>query len=143
MLIEEAIDITAPLSQVWDVFMDLTCWADWNTILTNVSSPEAGLTEGRIFSCSIRPYAFPINFQPRVVEIIPKKKIVWTGRKYGITSHHEYFFEETAGGVIIRSRERFSGLPLLIGGFLFPKQKIRLLNTLFLNDLKRAAEASA
>ncbi len=143
MLIEETVDISAPLARIWDVFMDLTCWADWNTILTNVSSPEDRLTEGRVFSCSIRPYAFPINFQPRVVEVNPKKKIVWTGTKYGITSHHEYFFEETAGGVIVRSRERFSGLPLLLGGFLFPKLKIRDLNALFLHDLKRAAEASA
>ena len=142
MLIEESIDINAPLSRVWDVFMDLTCWADWNTILTNVSSPEDRLTAGRQFSCSIRPYDFPINFQPRVIEVIPEKKIVWSARKYGITSLHEYFFKETAGGGIIRSRERFSGLPLLIGGFLFPRQKIRLLNALFLHDLKRAAEAS-
>ena len=143
MIIEETIDITATLARVWDVFMDLTCWAEWNTILTNISSPEALLTEGRHFSCSIRPYAFPISFQSKVVEVVPGKKIVWTGRKYGITSLHEYFFEDTGRGVTIRSRERFSGLLILPGGFFFPKQKIRHLNILFLHDLKRASEASS
>ncbi len=142
MIIEETINITAPLERVWDVFMDLTCWADWNTILTEVSSAETCLIEGGKFNCCIRPYAFAVYFQPKVVEVIPKKKIVWTGSKYWITSLHEFFFEETPGGALIRSREKFSGLPVRLGGFLFPRKKLTALTTSFLEDLKQAAEAS-
>jgi hypothetical protein len=142
MIIEETISITAPLSQVWEVFMNLTCWADWNSILTDVSSAEACLSEGGKFSCCIRPYAFAVYFQPKVVEVIPKMKIVWIGSKYGISALHEFFFEETSEGTIISSRETFSGLPILLGGFFFPKQKIKRLTTSFLDDLKRASEAA-
>jgi len=141
MIIEETINITASLERVWEVFMNLTCWADWNTILTNVSSAETCLTEGGKFSCCIRPYAFPVYFHPKVVEVIPKKKIVWTGRKYGISSLHEFFFEETSDGAIIKSRETFWGLPIRLGRVVFPKQKLRALTTSFLDDLKRASEA--
>ncbi len=142
MLIEETINITAPLERVWDVFLNLTCWADWNTILTNVSSAETCLIEGSKFSCCIRPYAFSIYFQPKVIEVIPNKKIVWTGRKYGVSSLHEFFFDETPDGSLIRSRENFSGLPIRVGGFLFPRKKLTALTTSFLEDLKQASEAS-
>jgi len=143
MIIEETINITASLERVWEVFMNLTCWADWNTILTDVTSAETCLIEGGKFSCCIRPYAFSVYFQPKVVEVIPKKKIVWTGRKYGVSSLHEFFFEETPEGSLIRSREIFSGLPIILGGFLFPKQKLTGLTISFLDDLKRASEAPA
>ena len=143
MVIEETITINAPLSKVWHLFLDLTCWADWNSILGDVMSAETCLIEGGKFSCCIRPYAFPIYFQPKVVEVIPEKKIVWTGRKYGVSSLHEFFFEETPEGSLIRSREIFSGLPIILGGFLFPKQKLTGLTISFLDDLKRASEAPA
>jgi uncharacterized protein YndB with AHSA1/START domain len=142
MIIEETITIKAPLSRVWNLFHDLTCWADWNTILNDVKSAETCLIEGGKFSCCIRPYAFPVYFQPKVIEIVPEKKIVWTGRKYWISSLHEFFFEEKIEGTIIRSREVFSGLPIILGGFLFPRQRLTGLTTSFLEDLKRASEAA-
>lgn len=141
MIIEETITINASLSKVWNLFLDLTCWADWNTILRDVSSAEACLREGGKFSCCIRPYAFPVYFQPRVNEVIPEKKIVWTGSKYRVSSLHEFYFEEHGEGTIIRSRETFSGLPIILGGFLFPKKTLTGLTISFLEDIKRAAEA--
>lgn len=143
MIIEETINITASLERVWGVFMNLTCWADWNTILTDVSSAETCLIEGGKFSCCIRPYVFAVYFQPKVVEVIPNKKIVWTGNKYWVSSLHEFFFEETPEGSLIRSREIFSGWPIRLGGFLFPRKKLTALTTSFLDDLKRVSEAAA
>lgn len=143
MIIDESVTINAPLARVWNMFRDLTCWADWNTILSKVSSAEALLTEGGNFSCCIRPYLFPIYFQPQVIEIVPMKKIVWTGRKYFITSLHEFLFEEGPEGVLIRSRETFRGLPILLGGFLFPRQRLTKLTISFLYDLKTASETAA
>lgn len=142
MIIEEIITINAPVAKVWNLFRDLTCWADWNSILSDVSSAETCLIEGGRFSCCIRPYAFSVYFQPKVIEIVPEKKIVWTGRKYWISSLHEFFFEETSEGSVIKSRETFSGPPVILGGFLFPRKRLKGLTVSFLEDLKRASEAA-
>lgn len=141
MVIEETICITAPISVVWDLFIDLSCWADWNTVLA-ASTASTTISEGRILKCSIKPYLFPFDFNVHITEVIPKRKVTWKSKKYGITSIHEFFFEEISGGVVVRSREEFSGHPLLIFSFIFPEKKIRMLNRNFLNDLKNASEAS-
>jgi len=55
---------------------------------------------------------------------------------------HEFYFEETSEGSIVRSRETLSGLPIRLGRVVFPEPKIKALTISFLDDLKRASEAA-
>ena len=109
-------------------------------MLTDVRSQNACLTDGQGFSCCIRPYLFPVYFSPEVTQIEPNRKIVWTASKYGISSVHEFFFDETPEGVVIASREVFTGLPVLLGAGFFIRDKIRQLTVSFLDDLRMVAE---
>jgi len=53
--IEETVLISAPRETAWQAFVDLTCWADWNRVLTGVrAAPEACLVDGSRFSCCLR-----------------------------------------------------------------------------------------
>jgi ligand-binding SRPBCC domain-containing protein len=143
MLISESILINAPLKQVWDTFTDLTCWQDWSTVFSDVSSETDRLTEGTSFKFCIRPFSFPMHIEPVVEEIVPGQKIVWTGTKHGITARHEFLFEEKNGKTLLTSREvfRLNRLKRLFFGI--PGRRLHSLSVLMLQDLKYAAENRA
>lgn len=140
MIIEESVMIKAPRERVWETFIDLTCWADWNTVLEEVSGEMGRMQAGGSFRCCLRPYSFGVYIEPRIESVEPMERIVWTSRKYGVSSYHEYFFREGPEGVEVLSRERLTGLPLILGGLLFPKSKVLEMNAAFLRDLKEHSE---
>ncbi len=142
MVIEESVLINAELKKIWKTFTDLTCWADWNTVASKAASDSGRLEEGEKFTFCLRPFSVPIMIEPKIEEVIPREKVVWTGTKFGIFSRHEFLFQQAANGVLVTSRETFRGLPLLFGGFSFPESTVRELTTGMLNDLKKAAETS-
>jgi hypothetical protein len=141
MMVEESVLILAPQEKVWKTFTDLSCWEDWNTVLKDVSARDNSIERGGTFRCSIRPFFFPVRFEPIIEEVILWEKIVWTGSKYGISLRHEFIFEKDERGVHLVSRETFSGIAVETVPALFPEQRIRELTRLFLKDLKEAAES--
>ena len=143
MLIIESILINAPLKQVWDTFTDLTCWQDWSTVFSNVSSEAERLTEGKSFKFCIRPFSFPVHIEPVVKELVVEQRIVWTGTKHGITARHEFLFEEKNAKTLVTSREIFTLNRLKRLFFHIPQKRLHKLSVLMFQDLKDAAERSA
>ena len=139
--IEDEVEIGAPLEKVWASFTDLTCWADWNTVLTKVQ-PHSGscIDAGGHFACCVTPFGVPVFFETRIDEISPMERIVWTGSKYMIRGRHEFLFTENDGKVRLFSREVLTGLPVAFGGIFFPLWRFRTLTREFLEDLKKYAE---
>jgi len=142
MLIIESILINAPLKQVWDTFTDLTCWQDWSTVFSNVSSEAERLTEGKSFKFCIRPFSFPVHIEPVVKELVAGQRIVWTGTRHGITARHEFVFEEKNGKTLLTSREIFKLNRFKRLFFHIPQKRLHKLSVLMLNDLKYAVENS-
>jgi hypothetical protein len=142
MLIEESVLINADLKALWKTFTDLTCWADWNTIASKAASDSGRLEEGVRFTFCLRPFSIPIMIEPKIDEVVPQEKVVWSGSKFGIYSRHEFLFQQVANGVLVTSRETFRGLPLLFGGMTFPESTVRELTVGMLKDLKKAAETA-
>jgi len=140
MIIEESVLINGDLKSIWKTFTDLTCWAEWNTVATGASSDSGHIEEGGEFTFCLRPFSVPIMIEPKIEEVLPQEKVVWTGTKFGIFSRHEFLFQQIANGVLVTSRETFRGLPLLFGGLTFPESTVRELTVGMLNDLKKAAE---
>jgi len=143
MLIEEAILINADLAKIWKTFTDLTCWADWNTVATGAASVSGRLEEGGTFTFCLRPFSVPITIEPKIEEVVPREKVVWSGGRFGITSRHEFLFQQVTGGVLVTSREHFSGLLLLLGGKPLTEKISRDLVVLMLQELKKACESDA
>lgn len=138
--ITESVLINASLKKVWDTFTDLTCWKNWNTVLCDISCEAERLTEGKRFRFCIRPFDIPVRIEPVVEEIVPENRIVWSGRKHGITARHEFTFKVEAGQVLLTSAETFSGALFRTVKFIFPRRKIKELSRLMLYDIKSAAE---
>jgi len=141
MLIEESIFIHAPSRKVWETFTDITCWKNWNTVLRNVSPDKTEvLTKGGKVRFCIYPFSFPVYFEPLIEEVLPHRRVVWSGSAYGISARHEFVFEEVQNAMLVTSREAFRGFPIKALRFLFPELRLRELTAAFLKDLKKAAE---
>lgn len=140
MIISESIVINAPLKKVWNAFTDLTCWKNWSTAVSNVSSETELLTEGKSFKFCIRPFTFPVNITPVVEEIVPGRRIVWSGSRHGITARHEFLFDEQNGKTLLTSREIFNINWFQRLFFHIPKKRLHKLSVLMMQDLKNACE---
>jgi hypothetical protein len=142
MVIEESVIVHARLPKVWDTFTNITCWDDWNTVIKKVSPGKTEiLAEGGKVRFCMYPFHFPVYLEPVIEKVVPKKEVVWTSAKYGISARHAFVFEPVEDGVLVTSRETFNGVTVKALRFLFPEWRLRDLTVAFLRDLKGAAEA--
>lgn len=140
MIIEHSIHINADLETVWNIFTDLTCWQDWNTVINDVSSDHDELTEGASLKFCLRPFDIPVFIEPIIKEIIPKQKIVWAGKKHGIRAHHEFIFSQEDDVVCLTSRETFRVNPVSRLYYRITMKKLHQMSVKMLQELKDAAE---
>jgi uncharacterized protein YndB with AHSA1/START domain len=142
MVIEESIVIHAPIDKVWETFTDVSCWKNWTSVLENVTNfGNERLSAEKRFTWCIRPFVFPVYFEPVVEEVVPHERIVWSAQKYGIAARHEFTFQQEGHGVRLLSREEFNGPPLVFSAVLLSRWKLTELTRLFLRDIQGAAEA--
>ena len=142
--IEEVVLVEAPREVVWGAFADLTCWADWNSVLTRVRpGSDACLAGGGGFSCCLRPFAVPIPFSIHVEIAEPPARLLWVADRWGVRGRHWYHFTEVEGGTRCESVEDLSGPTVSLAGPFFPLWRFRELTRRFLEDLKKEAERRA
>lgn len=140
MVIEESILIHAKMDKVWETFTNLTCWKEWNTIMEDVCTKEKCLSCGSEISCCFRPLVFLVKATIRIEEVKPYEHIVWSARKKGFSARNIFTFQNNKKGIIVTSRETFSGFIVMFFSFLLPKKRMRTLIQTFLKDLKTASE---
>jgi hypothetical protein len=142
-LIEESVTINADIKKVWRMFTDLPCWHEWNKVLTVVSSGEKGeIAKGTSFTFLMRPFAFVVQLEPLAEEVVPCKRIILTGHRFGIRARHDFFFEGNEAKTTVTSRETFTGIPCLLPTWIFVEKRMKKLTGDMLRDLKNAAEKS-
>jgi len=140
MVIEESIIINADLGKVWETFTDLTCWKDWNTVMRSVCSDKKCITPGSELRCNFRPFFFPVKAEIKVEEVIPYERIIWSARKKGFSARNRFSFQKHEKGVLVTSRETFTGFVVTGFGFFLPVKRMRSMIAAFLKDLKRGSE---
>jgi hypothetical protein len=140
-VVEEAVTINANIKKVWEMFIDLSCWQKWNTVLTVASSGERGpIAKGKSFVCVMRPLAFGVHLEPRAEEVLPFKSIILSGHRFGVTARHEFLFDGNETRTLVISRETFTGILPALPGWFFLQHRIKELTRYMLRDLKIAAE---
>jgi hypothetical protein len=141
IVIEESVLIHASINKVWEIFSNLTCWKNWNTVMKNVCSNETRLCQRSKISCSFQPFFIPIKAIIHVEEVIPHNRVVWSAKKKGFFARNKFIFHSHENRVLVTSRETYGGPLVRSLGFLFPKSKMRTLIKTFLKDLKKASES--
>lgn len=98
------IDISAPVQRVWNIHVDFKNWHKWNN---DVSSMElkGPIAPGTVFNWK----GGGVSISSQIQEVVPLKRIVWTGRAIGIDAEHVWEFEERDGGTHVYTRETFTG----------------------------------
>jgi hypothetical protein len=140
-VIEETITIDAGTRTVWELFVDLSRWSLWNRTLTNVSSGEARrIEQGKPFTCLMRPLVCQVRLEPLAEEVLPSRRIILTGHRFGIRARHEFLFEGNETQTKVTSRETFRGILPGLPGWFFLRRRLEKLTVCMLRDLKAAAE---
>lgn len=140
IIIEESILIHSNIENVWKIFTDITCWNNWNTVMRNVSSNGECLCSGSKILCYFKPFLIPIKATIQVEEVVPCNRVVWSAKKKGFFARNRFTFHARENGVLVTSREIYSGAFIKSFSFLVPKKKMRTLIRDFLNCLKKASE---
>ncbi|MFC8490390.1 SRPBCC family protein [Streptomyces sp. NPDC057235] len=98
--------VDAPLSTVWSLHTDIDGWPAWNTGIDHAQL-DGPAAVGSTFTW--RTHGLDITSTLR--ELVPLRRVVRDGTVEGIVGVHAWTFEETDGGVLVRTEESWSGAP--------------------------------
>jgi hypothetical protein len=131
------IAIGAPLDVVWDLFVDVEAWTSWNPDITAVVL-ERPIAAG----ASFRWETAGISIRSTIYAMTERAMLLWGGPTIGILGVHQWLFTETAGGVLVRTRESWSGEPVEVD-IAYAQDQLDASIVSWLQHLKTAAEAKA
>lgn len=80
--------IAAPLDTVWALVSELERWPDWQPDVKWIKL-EGPLAPGSVF----RWNSSGLNFTSTLQEVLPKRRIGWTGKTLGLNAVHNWTFE--------------------------------------------------
>jgi len=142
MIIEESIEINAPLKVVWRVFSAMEDWQSWNPVCQNCCLISGdGMAENTCFTFQMRPYYLPIKIMPTITRCQPGKEVVWEGRRFGVHAVHRFIFEEQKDSVRLTSSETFRGPLLWLSKLIFIPGRLHRLTLQLMTAIKNQAEA--
>jgi hypothetical protein len=144
MIIEESVEIQAPLRIVWRVFSTMEDWQSWNLVCENCCIVSGdGMAENTCFSFQMRPYYLPIKVMPTITKCKPGKEVIWEGSRFGVKAVHSFIFEEKEGAVRLVSSESFHGPLLWLSKLIFIPKRLHHLTRELMAAIKNQAEACA
>jgi uncharacterized membrane protein len=137
VITRDEIVIKAPPGTVWNLFININAWPEWNKEIESASllSP---LAVGSVFHWSTAGMIIAST----IGELIPQQRIAWSGLVQGILGIHVWQFTAVEDGVLVQTEESWDGEPVRLQvGFLQKAldQSIRS----WLESLKRAVESKA
>jgi hypothetical protein len=144
MLIEESIEINAPLPVVWRIFAAMEDWQNWNTVCENCCIIKGdSMAVDTCFTFTMRPYYLPIKVMPTITKCEPGKEVIWEGRRFGVKAVHRFIFEEKEKSVRLTSSEAFRGPLLWLSKLIFIPRRLHRLTQQLMASIKSQAEACA
>ena len=142
MIIEESVEINAPLPVVWRVFSAMEDWQSWNTVCENCCIVTGnGMAQDTCFTFQMRPYYLPIKVTPTITKCEPGKEVIWEGSRFGVKAVHRFIFEEKENTVRLTSSEAFRGPLLWLSKLIFIPKRLHRLTRQLMASIKDQAEA--
>ena len=141
MIIEETVEINAPLPVVWRVFSTMEDWQNWNTVCENCCIVRGnGMAQDTCFTFQMRPYYLPIKVMPTITKCEPAKEVIWEGSRFGVRAVHKFIFEDKEDTVLLTSSETFRGPLLWLGKLIFIPRRLHRLTRQLMASIKNQAE---
>ncbi len=111
IVVEELVDIAAPVESVWRLFLDYGKWRDWNPVCLGMKPLGQGTAFGLGWRFELRLKFGPLRlrFKPIILENTTPQVIRWLGGSAGIYGTHWFIFEKTETGSRVTSYEEFTG----------------------------------
>lgn len=98
------IDIQAPVEVVWEIQTDINAWPQWRSAVSSASFEDT-LKPGAVFKWEDSG----LKITSTIRQVIPHRRIVWTGPAQGINAVHVWEFTTTATGVHVHTEESWNG----------------------------------
>jgi uncharacterized protein YndB with AHSA1/START domain len=134
---QATITIHAPIETVWALAVGVDRWPQWNSAVQSAHL-DGPVAKGSVFNWKSGGMGIRSTFQ----EVVPTRRLSWTGRTFGTNAVHSWDFRTTDGGVVVTTTETFDGwLPTLL-----PRMMQKTLDDTLpalLSSLKAAAEKDA
>lgn len=108
--IDTAIDIAAPVADVWSVLVDFDRYPEWNPF---VQALTGELAVGAPLTAKLSLGTRPLTIRPRLVAVEPQRELRWLGHLVvsGLfDGEHRFRLEPTDGGTRLLHDEQFQGL---------------------------------
>jgi len=140
MITDSSIEIEAPASTVWDVFVDAERWPEWTASVQRVVALDGpGIEVGKRFE--IKQPKMP-TLVWEVTEVDPGRSWTWQQRSHGGTTLASHWVEPQGAGTAVRQRIDQRGPVGVLVGVLMRRLTRRYL-ALEAEGLKARSEAAA
>lgn len=103
------IEIAAPPEIVWEVLTAIDRWPEWDPDI-RWTALDGGLSAGSTF----RWKSGPGTITSTIREVEPMRRIVWSGRTFGIHAIHAWRLTPRDGGTAVATEESWDGLVVRI-----------------------------
>ena len=97
--------IKAPVETVWRILSDLENWPSWNKSVSKIQVNDP-VTPDTSFAW----VAGDSRIMSRLEEVIPLKRIAWTGKMFGIRAVHVWELGAKERETHVHTEESFEGL---------------------------------
>lgn len=99
--------IQAPVSTVWAVQTDISRWPAWRPSVP-AAQLDGELKAGAVF----RWEEAGLKITSTVQQVMPERRLVWTGPAQGIFAVHVWEFTPVEGGTRVHTEESWTGAPV-------------------------------
>ena len=95
--IEGTTEVALPVERMWETFLDVPRWRDWNPCMSWARVGGGELKEGATLHWAFKPikphYLYRMPAMAKIVEFEPQRKVTWEVRAPGFHAQHSYLFE--------------------------------------------------
>lgn len=107
VIARDEILIQASIDAVWKAQTDISAWPEWRPEVP-AARLDGELAVGSVFQWE----EGGLNITSTVTEIVPRRRLVWTGPAQGINAVHVWEFTPLNDAVLVRTAESWSGEPV-------------------------------
>jgi hypothetical protein len=93
-----SVEVAMPVEQLWEIFVDVRRWPEWNGCMWRSRVRGGELREGATLIWAFNPikagYLYKMPATAEIVEVVPHDRVTWEVSALGLHAVHSYRFAE-------------------------------------------------